>query len=141
MRALSFALPLLVIAAPASAQSRPVPQLPPEFTDPAMGQKLGRMAGALSRALMDVRVGEIQAAAEGRDPTGADRRRTVRDMAGGRTIDRDIERQVAAAAPAMQRGMQAMARALPSMMATMDEVAAEVERATANLPQPGYPQR
>lgn len=141
MRALMFALPLMLIAAPAAAQQRPVPTIPPELTDPALGQKMGRMAGALSRALMDVRVGEIQAAVEGREPTAADRRRTVRDMAGGRAIDRDIERQVAAAAPAMQRGMQAMASALPTMMAAMDQVAQEFERATANLPQPGYPNR
>lgn len=138
MRVLMFALPLMLIAAPAAAQQRPAPTIPPELTDPALGQKMGRMAGALSRALMDVRVGEIQAAVEGREPNAADRRRTVRDMTGGRGIDRDIERQIAVAAPAMQR---ALLTALPAMVGAMEQVAQELERATANLPQPGYPNR
>lgn len=138
MRVLMFALPLMLIAAPAAAQQRPAPAIPPELADPALGQKMGQMAGALSRALMDVRVGEIQAAVEGREPNAADRRRTVRDMTGGRGIDRDIERQIAVAAPAMQR---ALVTALPAMMAAMEQVAQEFERATANLPQPGYPNR
>ena len=140
MRALMVVLPLMLVAAPATAQ-RPAPQLPPELTDPALGQRMGKMAGALTRALMDVKVGEFRAIAEGREPTAAERRQTVRDLAGRPGAERRIEQQVAAAAPAMQRGMQAMAKALPAMMEAMEQAAGEFERATANLPQPGYPRR
>jgi hypothetical protein len=142
MRNVLLALPLLIAAAPVAAapDRAPVP-LPPEVTDPALGQKTGRMAGALSRALMDVNVGEVEAAVEGRAPTAADRRRKVRDMAGGGFDERDVERQVAAAAPAMQRGIQAVANSLPAILSAMEPVIQEIERATANLPQPGYPRR
>jgi hypothetical protein len=141
MRAVIIALPLLLIAAPAAAAPREPLQLPPEMTDPAMGQKLGRMAGALSRALMDVKVGEIKAIAEGREASAAERRQTVGDLAGGPAAADRIERQVAAAGPAIQNGVQAMARALPAIMTAMEGVAADLERATANLPDPTYPRR
>ncbi len=140
MRIALAALPLTLLAAPVAAQPA-APQLPPELADPALGQKLGKMAGALSRALMDVKVGEIAAAVEGREASPAERNRTVRDLAGGGIDPRSVERQVEAAAPAMQKGMQAMMKALPAMMAAMEGAMDEVDRATANLPQPGYPRR
>ena len=142
MRVAFVALPLLILAAPvAAAPDRAPVLLPPELADPALGQKMGRMAGALSKALMDVNVGEIEAAVEGREPTAADRRRKVRDIAGGGFDERDVERQVAAATPAMQRGFQAVANSLPAILSAMEPVIDEIERATANLPQPGYPRR
>lgn len=139
MRIALAALPLMLIAAPLAAQPA-APQLPPELSDPALGQKLGKMAGALSKALMDVEVGEIAAAVEGREASPAEKKRTVRDMAGN--IDpQAVERQVAAAAPAMQRGMQALMKSLPAMMAAMEGAIDGLDRASANLPQPGYPRR
>jgi len=91
-------------------------------------------------------VGEVQAAVEGREPTSADRRRTVRDVAGGDpNLDRKVEAQVAQAMPRLQAGMQAMAASLPSIMQTLQEAAEQMEgtidRATANLPDPSYPKR
>ncbi len=139
MRIAIVALPLLMIAVPAAAQPA-APQLPRELSDPALGQKLGKMAGALSKALMDMEVGEIAAAVEGREANAAEKKRTVRDMAG--PIDSAaVERQVAAATPAMQRGMAAMMKALPKMMEAMEGAIDGIDRAGANLPQPGYPRR
>jgi hypothetical protein len=142
MRVAFVALPLLILAAPvAAAPDRAPVLLPPELADPALGQKMGRMAGALSKALMDVNIGELEAAVAGREPTAADRRRKMRDVAGGGFDERDVERQVAAVTPAMQRGIQAMANSLPGILSAMEPVIDEIERATANLPQPGYPRR
>lgn len=142
MRLFLVAIPLALAAAPALAQPA-APQLPRELTDPATADKLRKMAGALSRALLDLPVGEIQAAAEGRPVTAADRRRTVRDMAAkdDPNIERTIERQAAASGVAMQAGIKAMANALPAIMGALEHVEDEIDRATANLPQPGYPRR
>jgi len=143
MRLLLIALPLAIFATPAMAQRSNAPELPRELTDPATADKLGKMAGALSRALLDLNVGEIEAAVQGRPVTEADRRRTVRDMAarGDPNIERNIERQAAASGVALQAGMKAVAAALPAIMESVDRAAAEIDRATANLPQPGYPRR
>lgn len=143
MRLLLIALPLALFATPAMAQRGPAPELSRELTDPAMADKFGKMAGALSRALLDLNVGEVQAAVEGRPVTEADRRRTVRDMAarGDPNIERNIERQAATSGAAIQVGLKAMATALPAIMESVDRAAAEIDRATANLPQPGYPRR
>jgi len=143
MRLLLIALPLALTAAPAMAQPANPPELPRELTDPAMADKVGKMAGALSRALLDLNVGEAQAAVEGRPVTEADRRRTVRDMAAGGNpdIERRIERQAAQSGVAIQAGAKAMAAALPAIMQSIGRAAAEIDRATANLPTPGYPRR
>ena len=143
MRLLLIALPLTLIATPAMAQPARAPELPRELTDPAMADKLGKMAGALSRALLDLNVGEIEAAVEGRPVTQADRRRTVRDMAarGDPNIERNIERQAATSGAAIQAGAKAIADALPAIMGAIDRATADIDRATANMPQPGYPRR
>ena len=143
MRLLLLALPLAFAATPAIAQRTNAPELPRELTDPAMADKVGKMAGALSRALLDLNVGEIEAAVEGRAVTQADRRRTVRDMAarGDPNIERRIEQQAANSGAAIQSGMKALAAALPAIMQSVDRAAAEIDRATANMPTPGYPRR
>ena len=143
MRLLLIALPLALAATPAMAQRSNAPDLPRELTDPAMADKLGKMAGALSRALLDLNVGEVQAAVEGRPVNDADRRRTIRNMAarGDPNIERNIERQAATSGAVIQAGVKAIAAALPAIMESVDRAAAEIDRATANLPQPGYPRR
>ena len=143
MRLLLIALPLTLAATPAFAQSARVPDLPRELTDPAMADQMGRVAGALTRALLNVPVGEIEAAIEGRPATSADRRRTVRDIAGRNdpNLDRRIERQAARSGVAIQAGARAMAAALPAILDSVDRAVGEIDRATANLPQPGYPRR
>jgi phage-related minor tail protein len=88
----------------------------------------------------------MQAAAEGREPTAADKNRTLRDMAGrDPNFERNVERQVAEAVPRMQATMKAMAASLPAMAKALEQAAEQMEgtidRATANMPTPGYPKR
>ena len=146
MRSLALFLPLLLIAAPAAAQERAI-EIPPELTDPKMAETLGRMSGALAKAMLDMPVGEMMAAVEGREPTPADRIRTVRDVAGANDphFERRIEQQVAQGSVVMQRSMKALAASMPSIMASLEKMGEELEReldrASANMPQPGYPNR
>lgn len=141
MRAMLFVLPLALCAAPATAAPKSVPGLPEQLTDPAMADKLGRMAGALTRALMKMPVGEIEAAAQGREPTATERGRTVGDALGDPDAPRKVEEQAARSGRIMQAGAQAMARSLPALMAALDEIEASVDRAVSNLPDPTYPRR
>jgi hypothetical protein len=97
----------------------------------------------LGKALMNLPVGELEAIAEGRQPTAADRRRTVRDS--GRAEDpnfeRDLEQQLSQARPMMEASMKAMSAALPAMMQSLQQAGEALERATANMPSPSYPKR
>ena len=144
MRLLLIAVPLALAASPAlAAQPHRAPQLPRALTDPAMPDQMGRVAGTLTRALLDLPVGEIQAAIEGRPVTEADRRRTVRDLAGRGDVDVDrrIEQQAARSGAAFQAGARAMIIALPSILQSIDRATDQIDRATANLPDPSYPRR
>jgi hypothetical protein len=135
-------IPLLLIAAPAVAQPVP-PQLPPELTDPATTQKLTNAMQALSQAFLDVRVGEVRAALEGRPATPSERRMTVRDMArrDDPDFDRHMQQQIANVGPMMQRSMNALNQALPAVMQSLTEAQKSIERAVANIPDPTYPRR
>jgi len=149
MRALVGFATLALLAAPAAA-AQPAKDsgfaIPPEMTDPAMAETLGKMFGSLTKAIMDMPVGEMQATVEGRAPTDVDKARTVRDMAGrDPQFERKVETQVAQTVPRMQAGLKAMAASLPGMMKALEQAAEGMEqsldRATANIPQPGYPRR
>ncbi len=59
MRRSLILFPLLLLSSPALAQ--PVPQLPPELSDPAMAQRLTGAVQAISNAFLNIRVGEIRA--------------------------------------------------------------------------------
>ena len=141
MRALLIALPLALAATPALAAPKEAPRLPPELSDPAMADRLGSMMGSLTRALMDIPVGELEAAAQGREPTPADRARRVRDHVGGPDAEREIEAKVAASGRTMQAATRALVDSLPALMGALDEMESRLERATANLPDPTYPKR
>ena len=141
MRRLLFALPLILAPMPALAAPEDAPQLPKEFTDPAMADKLGKMAGALTRALMDMPVGELEAAAQGREPTAADRAKRVRDEIGGPQAEQQVEAQVAQSGRQMQAMSKALVASLPSILKSLEGVERELERATANIPDPTYPRR
>lgn len=141
MRCLLLALPFALLATPVAAAPRDAPRLPPEFSDPAMADRLGRVAGALTRVLMDMPVGELEAAVEGRAPTPADRSKRLGDRVGGPATERAVEAEVASSGRQIQAMGQALAAALPSIMASLDGVERELERATANLPDPTYPKR
>ncbi len=142
MRAFLVVVPALLAASPAlAAQPIPAPVLPPVLTDPAMADQLGRVAGAVTRSLMNLPVGEVEAAIEGRPPTRADRARTVRDSIGDPQVEQRIEQQAAASGRTIQAAGQALANSLPSILGAIDGARDEIERAVGNLPSPNYPRR
>jgi ABC-type Fe3+ transport system permease subunit len=142
MRLMFISAPLFLCATSAFAQP-PAQQVPPQLTDPAFAEKLANTAQALSKAFLDLPVGEIRAAVEGREPNAADRKLTVRDL--GRRDDpnfeRNLRRQMAQAKPMIQQSMKALADALPSMMQGLEQAQKSLERAAANMPDPTYPKQ
>ena len=141
MRLMFLALSVLTATPALAAQPARAPVLPPVLTDPAMADQLGRVAGAVTRSLMDLPVGELEAAIEGRPATRADRARTVRDSIGDRQIEQRIESQAAASGRTIQAASQALASSLPAILQAIDGAAADIERAVGNLPDPTYPRR
>ena len=149
MRTSLVLLPLSLCAAPALAQPLPPPpppplvQLPPELTDPATADRLTDAMQSLSQALLDMRVGNIKAAVEGRRATPAERRMTVRDLArrDDPDFDRHLHQQIAAARPKLQQGIRAMNQALPEVTEDLQRAQAAIARALANMPDPNYPRR
>lgn len=140
---LAFTLaPLLILASPAAAQDMPG-QLPRALTDPATAQRLSFEIQALSNALLNVRIGEVRAAVEGREATRQERNMTVGDLARSRdpNFDRHLEQQVASVGPMVQHSMKALGKALPEVMRDVHDAQKSLERAVANLPDPSYPQR
>src|SRR5689334_640786 len=111
MRKSLILLPVLVTATPALAQSAPpaASKVPPQLLDPRMADRLADTMQSLSKALLDLPVGEIQATVEGREPTAAERKLTVRDL--GRrddpNFDKKFRQQIAQARPAIEKGMKA----------------------------------
>jgi hypothetical protein len=141
MRTTFFLIPLLLAATPAVAQ--PVPQLPPQLTDPATAQAMTDAMQGVSQAFLNMRVGEMKAAIEGRDATPAEKRMTVRDMArrNDPDFDRRLQQKIANVGPTVQRSMNAVNQAMPAVMQSLMQAQQAVERAVANLPDPTYPRR
>ncbi|HEX5238503.1 MAG TPA: hypothetical protein VFW39_08580 [Sphingomicrobium sp.] len=141
-----IALPLLLCATPALAQVAPPPPppvQPPLMIDPGMVDRVTDGMQALSHAMLDMRVGGLRAALEGREATPAEKRLTVRDLA--RRQDPDFERrldqQIAAARPKLERGMRAMNEAFPEVTEDLQRAERAIDRAGANMPDPNYPRR
>ena len=138
-------LPLLLCATPAFAQDSPAAatELPTELIDPAAAMKLARTMQALSTALLNVRVGDMHAALEGREATPEERNLTVGDIVRRKdpNFDRDVQREVVTMGPKIQRSMQALNRALPEVMRDIDDAKRSLDRAVSNLPDPNYPRR
>jgi hypothetical protein len=142
MRSAFALLPLLMAAAPVAAaapQQQPQPQVPPQLSDPAMVDRLSGTMQAMSRAFLDLPVGEIEAAVEGRPPTPADRNRTLRSE--NPNLDREVQAQIAQARPMIRQSMKAISDALPAVMKSLHEARESIERAAANMPDPNYPKR
>ena len=145
----SAILILAAAAAPVSAAPPPPPyaeppiEMPRALTDPTLADKLGRTMGAMAHAVMNIPVGEMQAAIEGRPVTRADRNRRVGDVAGpdGRAMADHVAGNGAATGRAMQAAGRAMIGALPAILQAVRGAESEIERATANLPDPTYPRR
>jgi len=143
MRKAILAIPLLMFASPALAQPASPPQLPPELTDPAIADRLADAVQGLSQALLDLRVGEVRAALEGREASPAEKRMTVRDMArrDDPDFDRHVQQNMANVRPMVHQSMTALSRALPAMMQGLMQAQQALERAVANMPDPTYPRR
>ena len=144
MRASLLILILALAGSPAAAR-QPAGEvaIPKELTDPAFTEKLAGVAQALAKAMASLPVGEVKAAIEDREATREEKNLTVGDLAGADNPDfqQDLQRRISEARPAMEGAMQALASALPAMMKGMATAQDELERATANMPQPGYPKR
>jgi len=134
-------LPLLLAATPAAAQ--PAPQLPPELTDPATAQKLTNAMQALSSALLNMRVGEVRAALDGRVASPEERNVTIGDLARSKdpNFDRDFHQRIASVGPTLQHGMKALNQTLPRVTRDLEDAQKSLERAVSNLPDPTYPKR
>jgi hypothetical protein len=139
-------LPVTICATPALAQSlppassaqQPVLQVPPETVD-----RLADSMQSLSQALLDLKIGGVQAALEGRKASPAERNLTVRDL--GRrndpNFDRNIQQQIAEAKPKLEQGVRALNEALPEITQNLQNAQRSIERAISNLPDPNYPRR
>ena len=155
MRAFLTILPLALAASPALAQTAPAPAqtastpaaapqqgefaIPPEMNDPRMTDRLVDAMKVMSKAFLELPIGEVEAALNGRPATAADRGRTVRSET--QMSEQQLQQQIEQARPMMQASMRALMSALPAIMKGMTAAAGEMEKATANLPQPGYPKR
>ena len=133
------ALPAPVLA---QAPSTPI-QVPRELTDPATADRLAKTMRGLTDALLDLKVGEIQAAAEGRQATPAERRLTVRDIERRKdpNFERNLRRELVDSGPRIAQGMKALSDALPAVMKALDDASRTIDRAAANMPDPTYPKR
>ena len=132
---------LLLGAAPALAE--PAPKIPPQLFDPRTADRLADTMQSLSKAFLDLPVGEVRAAIEGREPTAVEKKLTVRDL--GRrddpNFDRNFRQQIAQARPAIEQGMKALSTALPAIEKAVDDASRAIDRAAANMPDPTYPRR
>jgi hypothetical protein len=125
------------------AQTAPAPVIPPQIADPATAGRLADAMESLSKALLDVKVGGVQAALEGRKATPAERNLTVRDLArrDDPDVDRHLQQRIADAKPMIEQTVRAMNEALPEIDRSLAEARQSLERAIANLPDPNYPRR
>ena len=141
-----FVLPLLLCASPALAQVAPPPPppvQPPLMIDPGMVDRMADSMQALSHVMLDMRVGGLRAALEGREATPSEKRMTIRDLARRNDPDfaRHLDQQIAAARPKLERSMRAMNQALPEITEDLQRAERAIDRAGANMPDPNYPRR
>jgi hypothetical protein len=142
MRLSLVILPVTLCAAPAFAQPA-TGQLPPQLADPATADKLADSMQILSRALLDMKVGGVQAALEGRKATPAEKNVTVRDLArrDDPDVDRHLQQKIAEAKPMIEQSIKAMNETLPAIQQSLLAAQRSLERAIANMPDPNYPKR
>jgi hypothetical protein len=139
MRATIFLLPLLATAAPVSAQVAPQPMVIP----PATADKVANALDAVTDALLDVKVGKLKAAIDGRPPSPGESEMTLRDMAAAKdpNFERNLHRKIAQARPMVRDGIRSVDETVPQVMQGLQQASRAIERATANMPDPTYPQR
>jgi hypothetical protein len=93
--------------------------------------------------LLNIRVGEVKAALDGRPASPEERNLTVGDLARRHDpdFDRNMQQQVASVGPKLQQSMKALNQALPVFMRDLRDAQKSLERAVANIPDPTYPKR
>ncbi len=151
MRFSMFLVSLSLCAAPAAAQSvAAAPQsepglvtVPPELGAPATAERLAGAMQSLSQALLDMKVGTLEAALDGHEPDAAEKRLTVRDLARREDpeFDRHLQQRIAAARPLIEQSVKALNQALPAITQSIAGAQKSLERAISNLPDPNYPKR
>ena len=130
-------------AAPAARVDNQAIQLPPQLTDPAAADRLANAMQSMSQALLDLKVGGLQAALEGREATSADKKLTIRDLArrDDPAFEKKLQQQIAQARPKMEQSIKALNEALPEVTEDLQRAQRSIERAIANMPDPNYPRR
>ena len=108
-----------------------------------MVDRLADSMQALSHVMLDMKVGGLRAALEGREATPSEKRLTVRDLArrNDPNFERHLDQQIAAARPKLERSMRAMNQALPEITEDLQRAERAIDRAAANMPDPNYPRR
>jgi hypothetical protein len=109
------------------------------MSDPRLADRLVDTLQVLSKTFLSIPTGEVEAALEGRPVTAVDRTRTVASETG--LTQRELNRQIEESRPAMHGAQKALIAAIPAMMKGFAEAQNELEKAAANMPQPGYPKR
>lgn len=148
MRLHLLALPIALASAPAfAAPPRPAAppstaedmRLPPELSDPRLAGRLVDAMQVLSKAFLNLPVGEVEAALDGRVATAAEKARTVASETG--MTEGELRKKLDESRPAMEASQRALVAALPAMMKGLADAQKELERAAANMPRPDYPKR
>jgi hypothetical protein len=93
--------------------------------------------------MLDLKIGAVQAAIEGRQPTPAERNLSLGDLArrNDPQIDRHLQQQIATAKPKIEQSIHALNQALPEINADLQRAHQALQRAIANMPDPNYPRR
>jgi uncharacterized membrane protein YccC len=134
-------VPLLILSAPAVAAPE-AEALEQALRDPATAERIDRSLSALTDALLDLKVGGVKAALDGRKPTATEQSLTLRELERKEGRDPEaIRRHVREAGPTLAKAMQALADAIPAMTKAIGDIEKAVERAAANMPDPSYPKR
>ncbi|HET8749541.1 MAG TPA: hypothetical protein VFM42_02245 [Sphingomicrobium sp.] len=146
MRKSLIVLPLLLASTPALSQpaaSPAPPAAPPQLFTPQTAGRLTDGMQALSDTLLNLKVGGVKAALEGREATPQEEQLTLRDLARAQDpdFDKQVEQQIAQARPMIRRSVKAVGEALPQMMQGLEQMQKSLERAAANMPDPNYPKR
>jgi hypothetical protein len=151
MRRSFVLLALSLCAAPAVAQTTAPAaragsqsiQLPPQLADPAIADRLADSMQSMSKTLMDLKIGRLQAVMEGREATPADRKLTIRDLArrDDPAFEKRLQQQIAQARPKIEQSIRVMNEALPEITEDLQRAQRSIERAIANMPDPNYPRR
>lgn len=142
MRAMILLVPMLAAAAPVSAQmARPSAEMP--VIPPGAADRAASTLDAITDALLDLRIGKLKAAIDGRPASPAERQMTIRELEARKDpgFERRLHRQIAEARPVIRQGIEQVNDTVPDVMDSIDRIGRAFDRAMANMPDPTYPVR